>query len=63
MMDAVKSKDIMKRMAEFDRLRTNDPVFKFFRQDMSILDMMKFIRALYKATWSLYLQALEISTK
>ena len=62
MMDAVKSKDIMKRMAEFDRLRTNDPIFKFFRQDMSILDM-KFIRALYKATWSLYLQALEISTK
>lgn len=61
-MDAVKSKDIMKRMAEFDRLRTNDPIFKFFRQDMSILDM-KFIRALYKATWSLYLQALEISTK
>ena len=63
MMDAVKSKDIMKRMTEFDRLRTNDPIFKFFRQDMSILDMMKFIRALYKATWSLYLQALEISTK
>ena len=63
MMDAVKSMDIMKRMAEFDRLRTNDPIFKFFRQDMSILDMMKFIRALYKATWSLYLQALEISTK
>lgn len=62
-MDAVKSKDIMKRMTEFDRLRTNDPIFKFFRQDMSILDMMKFIRALYKATWSLYLQALEISTK
>ena len=62
-MDAVKSKDIMKRMAQFDRLRTNDPVFKLFRQDISILDMMKFIRALYKATWSLYLQALEISTK
>ena len=30
MMDAVKSKDIMKRMAEFDRLRTNDPIFKVF---------------------------------
>lgn len=62
-MDAVKSMDIIKKMAEFDRLRTNDPIFEFFRQDMCILDMMRFIRALYKATWSLYLQAIEISTK
>lgn len=62
--DAVESMDIMKRMAEFDRQYTNNPMFKVFWQYMCmILEMMMFIREVHTAIWSLHLQALEIFTK
>ena len=62
--DVVESMDIMKRMAEFDRQYTNNPMFKVFWQYMCmILEMMMFIREVHTAIWSLHLQALEIFTK
>ena len=62
--DAVESMDIMKRMAEFDRQYTNNPMFKVFWQYMCmILEMMMFIREVHTAIWSLHLQALEMFTK
>ena len=62
--DAAESMDIMKRMAEFDRQYTNNPMFKVFWQYMCmILEMMMFIREVHTAIWSLHLQALEIITK
>lgn len=62
--DAVESMDIMKRIAEFDRQYTNNPMFKVFWQYMSmILEKMMFIRAVHTTDWSPHLQALEIFTK
>lgn len=61
--DAVESMDIMKRMAEFDRQYTNNPMFKVFWQYMCMILEMMFIREVHTAIWSLHLQALEIFTK
>ena len=46
----VESMDMVKRMVEFDRQYTNNPMFKVFWQDMCmILEMMMFIRAVHTA--------------
>ena len=64
MVDTVESMDIMKRMAEFDRQYTKNPMIKVFWQYMCmILEMMMFIRAVHTANLSLHLQALKIFTK
>ena len=50
MVVAVESMDMMKRMAEFDRQYTNNPMFKVFWQYVCmILEMLMFIRAVHTA--------------
>ena len=64
MVEAVESMDIIKKMAEFDRRHTNNPMFKVFRQYMCmVLEMMMFTRAVRTANWNLHLQSLEIFTQ
>ena len=58
------SMGIMQKMTKFDERHANDPIFKVFRQYMSmVLEMMLFIRAVRTANWNLHLQALELFTK
>ena len=64
MVEAVKSMDIMERMAKFDRRHTNNPMFKVFCQYMCmVLEMMMFTRAVRTANWNLHLQFLDIFTQ
>lgn len=65
MVNGVESLDIMKKMAEFDRRHTNNPMLKVFRQYMRMIleMMMMFIRAVRTANWNLHLKALELFTK
>ena len=58
LLDAISSMSIMqKMMIKFDERHANDPIFKVFRQYMSM------VRAVRTANWNLHLQALELFTK
>ena len=53
-----------KRMPEFDRRHTNNPMFKVFRQYVCmVLEMTMFTRAVQTANWNPHLQSLEIFTQ
>ena len=44
MVEAVESMDIIKKMAEFDRRHTSNPMFKVFRQYMCMVVEMMFTK-------------------
>ena len=53
-----------KRMPEFDRRHTNNPMFKVFCQYVCmVLEMTMFTRAVRTANWNHHLQALKIFTQ
>ena len=58
------SMGIMQKMTKFDERHANDPIFKVFRQYMSmVLEIMLFIRAVHTVNLNVHLQALELFTK
>ena len=63
-MNAINNQRLLEEMAEFDVRRDQHPLFKVTRlYNVTIMEMLQFIRAVHTGDWKLHLQALEVFTK
>ena len=63
MVNAINDMAVLQKMTSFDERNVSNPMFKVFRQYMSMELEMMFVRAVRTANWQLHLQALELFSK